>query len=185
MSPEELADIALEYKDEGNIGVAFTYNEPLVGYEFVVDAAKEVHKRGMKTVLVSNGCVTKEVAELVISHIDAMNIDLKGFSDSFYRDFAGGSLEMVKAFISEAAKSCHVELTKLIIPGKNDSEEEMRQMTAWIAGLRGGRGREIPLHVTRYFPAYRWREPATEVSVVYRLARIAEETLEYVYTGNC
>ena len=77
-------DIALEYKDEGNIGVAFTYNEPLVGYEFVVDAAKAVHEIGMKTVLVSNGCVTKEVAEQVIPHIDAMNIDLKGFSFSFY-----------------------------------------------------------------------------------------------------
>ena len=84
MSPKELAEIALEYKDEGNIGVAFTYNEPLVGYEFVVDAAKEVHERGMKTVLVSNGCVTGEVAKEVIPHIDAMNIDLKGFTDKYY-----------------------------------------------------------------------------------------------------
>lgn len=185
ISPEDLARTALYYRDQGNIGVAFTYNEPLIGYEYVRDTAKLIHENGMVNVLVSNGTASLRVLEEIAPYIDAMNIDLKGFSDAFYRDFAGGSLEMVKAFIAEAAKSCHIELTKLIIPGKNDSEEEMRQMTAWIAGLRGGRGKDIPLHVSRYFPAYRWREPATEVSAVYRLARIAGETLDHVYTGNC
>ena len=184
-TPQELLDLALDLRPRGNIGIAFTYNEPLVGWEFVRDTAQLFHDGGMKTVLVTNGMASGEVLEQILPCIDAMNIDLKGFSDAFYRDFAGGSLEMVKAFIAEAAKSCHIELTKLIIPGKNDSEEEMRQMTAWIAGLRGGRGKDIPLHVSRYFPAYRWREPATEVSAVYRLARIAGETLDHVYTGNC
>jgi len=184
-TPQELLNLALDLRPRGNIGIAFTYNEPLVGWEFVRDTAQLFHDGGMKTVLVTNGMASGEVLEKILPCIDAMNIDLKGFSDAFYRDFAGGSLEMVKAFIAEAAKSCHVELTKLIIPGKNDGEEEMRQMTAWIAGLRGGRGKDIPLHVSRYFPAYRWREPATEVSAVYCLARIAGETLDHVYTGNC
>lgn len=184
-TPQDLLNLALDLRPRGNIGIAFTYNEPLVGWEFARDTAQLFHSAGMKTVLVTNGMASKEVLEQILPHIDAMNIDLKGFSDAFYRDFAGGSLEMVKNFIAEAVKGCHVELTKLIIPGKNDSEEEMRQMTAWIAGLRGGRGKDIPLHVSRYFPAYRWREPATEVAAVYRLARIAGETLQYVYTGNC
>ena len=92
---------------------------------------------------------------------------------------------MVKEFIARAADQCHVELTKLIIPGKNDGEEEMRQTASWIASLRGGRGRDIPLHVTRYFPRYRWTEPATDVKTVYRLAGVAGEILDHVYTGNC
>lgn len=184
-SPRELCTLALELKSRRNIGIAFTYNEPLIGYEFVRDTARLFHEHGMKTVMVTNGTASREVLEELLPHIDAMNIDLKGFTEEFYRDFVGGDLEMVKDFISGAALECHVELTKLIIPGKNDSEEEMRRMTAWIASLRGGRGRDIPLHVSRYFPRYKWDAPATKVSRVYRLAEVARETLEYVYTGNC
>lgn len=184
-SPQELCDLALGLRDRGNIGIAFTYNEPLVGWEFVRDTAELFHRQGMKTVLVTNGMASGEVLEELLPLIDAMNIDLKGFSDAFYRDFVGGDLQMVKDFIAEAAGACHVELTKLIIPDRNDSEEEMRAMAAWIASLRGGRGREIPLHVSRYFPRYRWTAPATGVDTVYRLARIAGETLDHVYTGNC
>jgi pyruvate formate lyase activating enzyme len=110
---------------------------------------------------------------------------VKGFTEDFYREFVGGDLNMVKDFISAAAEGCHVEITKLIIPGKNDSESEMRRMAAWIASLRGGTGKDIPLHVSRYFPRYKWTAPATSVKTVYRLAETAREKLDYVYTGNC
>lgn len=184
-SPEELCDLALELRGRGNIGIAFTYNEPLIGWEFVRDTSRLFHENGMKTVMVTNGMASKEVLGEILPYIDAMNIDLKGFTEEFYRDFLGGDLNMVKDFIAEAAQGCHVELTKLIIPGKNDSEEEMREMTAWIASLCGGHGSRIPLHVSRYFPRYKWKAPATKVETVYRLAQIARETLDYVYTGNC
>ena len=184
-TPDQLCAMALDLQSRGNIGIAFTYNEPLIGWEFVRDTARLFRRHGMRTVLVSNGMASQEVLGEILPYIDAMNIDLKGFTEEFYRDFLGGDLAMVKDFIAEAARGCHVELTKLIIPDKNDSEEEMREMTAWIASLRGGRGREIPLHVSRYFPRYKWTAPATRVAAVYRLADVARETLDYVYTGNC
>lgn len=184
-TPQELCSLALELRARGNIGIAFTYNEPLVGWEFVRDTARLFHENGMKTVLVTNGMASGEVLQELLPFIDAMNIDLKGFTEDFYREFVGGDLNMVKDFISAAAEGCHVEITKLIIPGKNDSESEMRRMAAWIASLRGGTGRDIPLHVSRYFPRYKWKAPATSVKTVYRLAETAREKLDYVYTGNC
>ena len=190
MPPEKLAAIAEAAVPEGNIGVAFTYNEPLVGYEYVRDTAKLVHEAGLVNVMVTNGTAELSVLEELAPHIDAMNIDLKGFSGSYYRDLLGGDLSMVKDFIREAVKVCHVELTTLIIPGENDSEDEMREMTAWIAGLRDGEGRvtgtEIPLHISRFFPQFRMTDRrATDVRHIYRLADIAREKLRYVYTGNC
>ncbi len=184
-TPQELCSLALDLRVRGNIGIAFTYNEPLVGWEFVRDTARLFHKNGMKTVLVTNGMASGEVLQELLPFIDAMNIDLKGFTEDFYREFVGGDLNMVKDFISAAAEGCHVEITKLIIPGKNDSESEMRRMAAWIASLRGGTGKDIPLHVSRYFPRYKWTAPATSVKTVYRLAETAREKLDYVYTGNC
>lgn len=184
-TPDQLCALALDLQSRGNIGIAFTYNEPLIGWEFVRDTARLFRLHGMRTVLVSNGMASKEILREILPYIDAMNIDLKGFTEEFYRDFLGGDLAMVKDFIAGAAQGCHVELTKLIIPDKNDSEEEMREMTAWIASLCGGHGREIPLHVSRYFPRYKWKVPATRVETVYRLADVARETLKYVYTGNC
>ena len=116
-----------------------------------------------------------------------MNIDLKGFTDRYYRDLLGGDRGMVMRFIERAVQSCHVELTTLIIPGENDSEEEMRQMCAWISGLSGKvPGREIPLHISRFFPRFHMTDrDATSVKKVYRLAEVAREQLKYVYTGNC
>lgn len=184
-TPRELCSLALELRARGNVGIAFTYNEPLVGWEFVRDTARLFHENGMKTVLVTNGMASTEILQELLPLIDAMNIDLKGFTEDFYREFVGGDLNMVKDFISRAAEGCHVEITKLIIPGKNDSESEMRRMAAWIASLRDGTGRDIPLHVSRYFPRYQWTAPATGVKTVYRLAQTAREALDYVYTGNC
>ncbi len=190
ITPQELADTALFYRDRGNIGVAFTYNEPLIGYEFVRDTAKIVHEAGMLNVLVSNGTAELSVLEELLPYIDGMNIDLKGFTDEYYSEVLDGSRKMVMDFIERAVKDCHVELTTLIIPGENDSEDEIRRMSKWIAGLKDKDGNvmggDIPLHISRFFPRFHMTDrDATEVKKVYRLAEIAREELRYVYTGNC
>ena len=182
ISPEHLRDIAISCKDDGNIGVAFTYNEPLIGWEYVKDAAILIKEAGLKNVLVTNGTATLEVLNELKPYIDAMNIDLKGFTKHYYNEFLGGDFEMTKAFIKEAVKFCHVELTTLIIPKENDSEEEMRELSAWVAALSP----DIPLHISRFFPQFHLQDrDATDVAHIYRLSEIAKENLNYVYTGNC
>ncbi|MBR3464476.1 MAG: radical SAM protein, partial [Clostridiales bacterium] len=180
--PEKLAEVANAYKVRGNIGVAFTYNEPLICYEFIRDSAKLVKAMGMKNVLVTNGTAELEVLEEIIPYIDAMNIDLKSFSEKTYREVLGGDLNMTKAFIERAVKDCHVELTTLIVPGMNDTEEEMRELTDWIAGISD----EIPYHISRFFPRHEMSDKKpTDIGKIYMLADIAREKLKYVYTGNC
>lgn len=186
--PEELAKAAVRLKRQGNIGVAYTYNEMTTAYEYIRDTAKLIRAQGMKNVLVTNGNVRAEVLKTFLPYIDAMNVDLKCFSEKAYREVLSGDLPTVKEFIRLAAEAehCHVELTTLIVPGMNDAEEEMREACRWIASLAGGAGREIPLHVTRFFPRFRMSGGRpTPVRTVYRLADVARETLEYVYTGNC
>lgn len=181
--PRQLADLALVWKEQknaGNIGIAYTYNEPLVGWEFVRDTASLVREYGMRNVLVTNGTASQEILEELLPLIDAMNIDLKGFREEYYRKL-GGDLETVKGFIARAQESCHVELTTLIVPGENDSPEDMEAQAKWIAGLRP----TIPLHITRFFPRYHMRDKeATDVEQLYRLAGIAERFLDKVYVGN-
>ena len=186
ISPEELAQTALYYRNRGNIGVAYTYNEPLVGYEYVRDSAKLVRDMGMANVLVTNGMADACVLEELAPYIDAMNIDLKGFREEYYQDVLHGDLSMVKSFIARAVKTCHVELTTLIVPGENDSEEEMRQICQWIRSLGNNEKSSIPLHISRFFPQFHMKDrPATDVRWVYHLADVAREYLQYVYTGNC
>ena len=178
LAPEQLVKKALEYKRAGNIGVAFTYNEPLIGWEYVRDTAKLLKQAGMKTVLVTNGSASLKVLEEVLPLIDAMNIDLKCFYEDGYRRL-GGDLETVKAFIQRAAQDCHVELTTLIVPGLNDDVSQMEEEARWI-------GEKIPLHVTRFFPRYQMQDvQAADVQMVYRLANVAGKYVEHVYTGNC
>ena len=190
VTPEKLAELAERYKIKGNIGVAFTYNEPLIGWEYVRDTAKLGHDKGLKNVLVTNGTASLEVLEELRPYIDAMNIDLKGFTDRYYTDVLGGDRRMVMEFIEEAVKFCHVELTTLIIPGENDSDDEMREMTEWIAGLKDAEGlttgAEIPLHISRFFPRFNMMDrKATDVDLIYHLSDVAGEKLKHVYTGNC
>ena len=190
ISPEEMARLALRYRSRGNIGMAFTYNEPLIGYEYVRDTARLVHEAGMKNVLVTNGTAETDILSEIAPYVDAMNIDLKGFTDRYYREVLGGDLQMVLEFIREAVKICHVELTCLIVPGENDTEAEIREMSRWIADLKDAKGnrvgRQIPLHISRFFPRFHMTDrKATDVKLVYRLAKAASEELEYVYTGNC
>ena len=184
-SPQEIVQSALELKGRGNIGIAFTYNEPLVGYEFVRDTAKLSKQAGMENVLVTNGTATQKVLTEIIPYIDAMNIDLKSFSTSFYKNFLNGDFQMVKDFIIGAVQSCHVELTTLIIPGENDSEQEMRELSAWIAGLEKQYNKKIPLHITRFFPTFQLtnKEP-TPIDTIFHLVEVAKESLDYVFPGN-
>ena len=190
ISPEELVAAALRARDRGNIGIAFTYNEPLVGWEFVRDTARLSHEAGLLNVLVTNGTAELPVLEAIGPYIDAMNIDLKGFTARYYSAVLGGNLETVKTFIARAVQISHVELTTLIVPGENDTEEEMREISGWISALTDAEGQvighEIPLHVSRFFPRFRMTDrPATDVRLVYSLADTAREKLKYVYTGNC
>ena len=183
LAPDVLADMAERLRGRGNIGVAFTYNEPTICYEYILDTAKLLKEKELKTVLVTNGCVEDKIATQLLPLADALNIDLKSFDAEVYRKTLGGDLETVKRFIGKASSRCHVELTTLIVPGMNDSEAEMRSLTDWVASLPGGE--EIPLHLTRFFPRYRMTDrAATERRTVLQLTEIAGEKLKYVYPGN-
>ena len=185
MTPQMLADKALAYKGAGNIGVAYTYNEPLIGWEYVRDTAALVKSAGMKNVLVTNGTAELSILEELLPYMDAMNIDLKGFRQEYYEKL-GGSLDAVKKFIVRAAADCHVELTTLIVPGENDEVSEMEEEAAWIASAEDFAGKKIPLHVTRFFPRYHMLDKeATDVAQVHRLADTARKYLDYVFVGNC
>ena len=182
MTPEELVGLALRYRSRGNIGIAFTYNEPLAGYEFVRDAGKLSHEAGLKNVLVSNGTASLSVLREISPYIDAMNIDLKCFDRDVYKKVLGGDLDMTMAFIEEASKTSHVEVTCLIVPGMNDDREQMLRMSAWLASI----SEDIPLHVSRFHPCFHMTDrPPTPVDTVYELADAARGCLKYVYTGNC
>lgn len=179
-SPEVLVRKAEELVKNRNIGLAYTYNEPLIGFEFVRDCARLIVEKGLKNVVVTNGYVNEEPLLELLPMIHAWNIDLKGFTEDFYK-LVGGRLEPVKRSIELASKKSHVEVTTLIIPGLNDSEQEMRELSSWLASV----DRRIPLHVTRFFPAWKMTDrPPTPVDTVYKLAAIAREKLEYVHEGN-
>ncbi|MEA4915859.1 MAG: AmmeMemoRadiSam system radical SAM enzyme [Christensenella sp.] len=180
ISPDSLITLAEAYRPQGNIGLAFTYNEPLIGYEYVLDCAKLAKPQGLRIVLVTNGMILPEPWEKLLPFVDAANIDLKAFSQEQYRAL-GGDFEAVKAAIIQAHGKIHMELTTLIVPGWNDSEAEMRAECEWIASVSTA----IPLHLSRFFPRHRMKNASpTPVETVLRMAKIAKEYLTYVYTGN-
>lgn len=180
LTPEDVAALAAKTVPRGNIGVAYTYNEPLIGYEFVRGCARLVRKAGLRNVLVTNGYVHREPLEALLPLVDAMNIDLKGFTPGFYKKLCGG-LETVKGTIALAHPLCHVEITCLVIPGENDSEEEIAALAQWIASLDPG----IPLHLTRFFPRYQYaHRAATPRGKVLLLSEVAGRYLKHVFTGN-
>ncbi len=180
LNPSELVDLAEATKKRGNIGIAFTYTEPLVWYEYVLAGAKEARRRGLKTVLVTNGFVSLQPWLELLDTIDAVNIDLKAFNTDFYRDNCKGSLEPVQEAIAAAVGKCHVEVTTLLIPGENSGKEEIDRLSTFLAGLNP----QIPLHLSRYHPARQWQQPATPPELIRDLAEIARQELEFVYTGN-
>ena len=182
-TPIELADLALRLRDgRGNIGLAFTYNEPLVGWEFVRDTAREIRDRGLLNVLVSNGCAEASVIDELAPLIDAANIDLKGPSQDYY-DWVGGDFEAVCRTIRTLHEAgCHVEVTTLVVPGRNDADADIDAVAAFLASVSP----DIPLHVTRFFPRWRMADAQpTPVATVRHLADVARARLRRVLVGNC
>lgn len=180
LSPERLAGIAEELAPRGNIGAAFTYNEPLIGWEYVYDSAKLLHEKGLLVALVTNGTAEPEILETLLPYVDAMNIDLKTWSEESYKKL-GGDLETVKHTITRAVKSCHVEVTTLAAPGFGDDVAAMDEEAAWLATI----SEELPLHISRYFPRWKMNEPMTPMATMEKLCEAARKHLKYVYAGNC
>lgn len=174
-------EVISQAKEHGSFGIAYTYNEPFIWYEFVLDTAKLAKKEGLENVLVTNGYVNMEPLEGILPYINAMNIDLKSFDDVFYAKVCKGRLKPVLDVIKRSAKSCHIELTNLIIPTLNDSEANIRKMVDWIYTNLGS---DVPLHLSRYFPCYNMTIPPTPVETLKKAERIAKEKLKYVYLGN-
>jgi pyruvate formate lyase activating enzyme len=176
--PEEIAALA---RKEGALQIAYTYSEPLVHAEFLLDCMAAAREEGLANILVSNGCIREDGAEAVLALTDAANIDLKCFSETTYRRLLGGDLPAVLNFIKTAfAMGVHTEVTTLIIPDLNDGGEETAKCTDFLAGV----STEIPWHLSAYHPDYRWKAPSTEASRLWEIARRAGEVLSYVYTGN-
>lgn len=164
-------DILLLGKSRGSIGIAYTYNEPSISYEYVYHMSKLAKRKGLKTVMVTNGYINEEPLKELLPYIDAMNIDLKSIKDDFYKRICKGSLEPVLKTIELAAKYTHVEITTLVIEGENSLEEEMHRLAQWIANI----DKTIPLHLSRYFPAYKMKLPETKYDVLLKEKQIAKK----------
>lgn len=160
--------------------VAYTYSEPLVHAEYVLDCMEAAHGAGLENVLVTNGHAREEAATEILDRTDAANVDLKSWSPSWYRDELGGDLSTVRRFLELAAERTRLEVTTLVIPGCNDSIPEMRGIAGFLASLSP----DIPLHLSAYRPMYRYHRPPTQRDTLEALARVARESLRYVYLGN-
>lgn len=179
LGPQQAVDLARRYR--GNIGIAFTYNEPLIWYEYLLDTARLACQHELKIVLVTNGMVEEPPLRELLPYIDALNIDVKAMAQTFYAELCRGDAATVR----RTAEICHqegkhLEITNLIIPNWNDKEGDLRQLVEWVAGLSV----DIPLHFSRYHPAYRMEEPPTPLETLLRAREIGEERLRYVYVGN-
>ncbi len=180
VTPEQIIGRALELRSQGNIGIAYTYNEPLIMPEFIRDTAFPARDAGLKNVLVTNGMADPDSLKSLLPAIDALNIDLKTIRADQYKRI-GGDLTTVLENIRLSAQSAHVEVTALIVPGFNDDEDEMDELAKTLAEIDP----DLTLHVTRFFPAGEMlTTPPTPVRTVLRLAEIARSSLKYVYTGN-
>lgn len=178
IAPEQLAALAAEKK---SVGVAYTYAEPLMWFEYLLDACREVKARGLKNVMVTNGLINQEPLQELLPYIDALNIDIKSMRQEFYANECHGFLQPVLDTVTSAVRfGCHVEITNLVIPQKNDSEAEITELVQWIAQLR----KDIPLHFSRYYPQYKYDITPTPVKTLVRCREIAQEYLDYVYIGN-
>lgn len=179
-TPEQIRDIALSHS--ANIGIAFTYNEPTIFFEFMLETAKIIKSAGLKNVMVTNGFINPEPLELLNNYIDAYNIDLKAFNDNFYKKYTKSNLEPVKETLINIMKAGkHLEITNLIIPTLNDSEVEFESMCQWIAS---NLGKEVVLHISRYFPIYKMAIEQTSIEQMILLYTIAKKYLSFVYLGN-
>lgn len=177
ISPEILVKI---YKEHSSIGIAYTYTEPLMWYEYILDAGELIHKEGGKNVLVSNGLINEEPFMHILPLIDAVNIDLKTMDPDVYKKILKGDLEAVKRTIKIAHAHCHVEITNLLVTGLNDKKRDIDALVDYIASVDP----QIPLHFSRYYPNYRYDKPPTPEKKLYYAFEKAREKLPYVYLGN-
>ncbi len=181
-SPKQMLELACRYMDEwASIGLAYTYSEPSMWYEFIRDTAPLIEEKGMKNVLVSNGFLNKKPFREILQHVHALNIDVKAFSEKFYKENTGGFLKPVlDNCIIAKEEGRHLEITTLIIPGLNDSQKEIENLSKWLAAI----DKNIPLHFSRYFPSYKMRINETPLETLEKAWAIAKEHLEFVYIGN-
>jgi len=180
-SPAELVETAVQaHREADSIGLAYTYSEPGVWFEFLEATMPLIRERGLKNVLVTNAFLHPEPWQKLLQWTDAANIDLKGFQENYYRKLCHGKLAPVLANIEAAVDKVHLELTTLLIPGENDQPAQIREQAKWIAGLNP----EIPLHLSRYFPNYKMDQAATPVETLKQAYEIAREYLKFVYIGN-
>ncbi|UCE17398.1 MAG: AmmeMemoRadiSam system radical SAM enzyme [Gemmatimonadota bacterium] len=178
LSPHQAVEAARRVR---SVGIAYTYTEPLVWYEYLLDTGTLIHKAGMVNVLVTNGYINEEPLLKLLPIIDALNIDVKSQADSFYRSHCKGRLEPVLRTARIAKRSgCHVEVTNLLIPGLNDADEDIESMVEWVSDL----GVDTPLHFSRYFPHYKCDLPPTSAETLQKAYAKAKERLRYVYIGN-
>jgi pyruvate formate lyase activating enzyme len=178
--PEKIIDQAL--RTENNIGIAYTYNEPAVFFEYMTDIAVLAAKNDLKNVVVTNGFINPKPLSLLLDITDAYNIDIKFFSDKSYRHFTGGSLKTVLQTIQDVAKAGkHLELTHLLIPGLNSNEQEFKNLVHWIASELGP---DIPLHISRYFPGNKLSQQPTPPELLKDFYALAAESINHVYLGN-
>jgi len=181
VKPGELVNKAMETRNRGNIGIAYTYNEPSIWFEYVYDTARLAKKEGLVNVLVTNGYISIEPLMDLLPFIDAVNIDVKAFTASFYSKICGAVIENVKETVEICSKNCHVEITTLVIPGLNDSLEEIEELSKWLSSISP----EIPLHLSRFFPNYRMTDkPPTPVETLKKARDKALKWLKFVYLGN-
>jgi pyruvate formate lyase activating enzyme len=178
MRPEEIISAALQHDTPS---IAYTYSEPLVHIEYGLDCMALARKQGLANVLVTNGSANGEAAAEIFKLTDAANVDLKCFSSETYKNCLKGDLQTTLDFIELGHKSgVHIEITTLVVPGLNDSDEELDRAADFIAGLDSG----LPWHLTAYHPDYRWNAPATDRGFLLNAAEKARKKLKFVYTGN-
>lgn len=175
--PEAMVGAAVE---GGYPSIAFTYSEPSIHIEYLLEASRLAHEAGLATVLVTNGCLEEGAAEALLSVIDAANVDLKCWNEAGYRDTLGGELSTVLRFLELASQDCHLEVTTLVVPGFSDSAEDIAGTASFLQGL----DEDIPLHLSAYHPAWRYREAPTRAGLLEDLAAKARAFLRYVYVGN-
>ncbi|UCF98688.1 MAG: AmmeMemoRadiSam system radical SAM enzyme [Spirochaetaceae bacterium] len=177
VSPEQLVELCEQRR---SFGISYTYSEPIVHLEYVLDSAALARKRGLKNVLVSNGYINPEPAEELLDFMDAANIDFKSWNPEFYRREIGGKVEEVKRFLEQAYDKISLEVTTLVIPTKNDSPEEIESIARFLASLSA----DIPYHLSAYYPQHQYRIPPTPPSTLHKLAEVARKHLSHVYLGN-
>lgn len=178
--PAAAAQAAQDQVPQGNIGLAFTYNEPFIWYEYIRETAPLVHEAGLYNVLVTNGIVEAEPLEELLPFIDAMNVDIKSMSEKFYLQHCKGQALPARQTVERAFGRCHVEITNLIIPGQNDSDEELQALVDWAASVSP----DLVLHFSAYHPEYDFTEPPTPPETLRKAYALAKDKLKYVYVGN-